>query len=622
MKSTEVKQPILLSTPIAEKADEELINEIQQQVALEPHNPTIQYGFPLLTMIPKIQGGEPPAGQDINGLFKVVSSHNFYQSTGGNYTFNQELSDAIGGYPKGAELKILSSEGERVTVYSLIDDNTYNFVEHPEYIDGIHWKPSNQKTNFTSQVVMIAGNEVPEATKLCDGAPYKIVEYPILYSMIGTQYGNGADSYNYRGYDYRDEVYYTIDDLSLEKPELDLYDEANQLSVVGTAYNSLTTPTCCIGGILDIYYSMQDTETLFPYYSYLISNMNPETPLNLQFQVNATLIGDVTLNNGVLNHFSFDDYAIAEINKTFYSIDTFKYVTKFKLSEDDTYMVHPLIGSMGIYANGASFGIKINENNNFVISLSSDGNEWDIANEVAGTHQIVLNIDYYLRLTYDGESYKLSFSFDGIDYIDDIVIQSPTTMYNELSSYTLGANEDGFIHGQIDLKTTYLEVNGNREYDGVKYVVYCQTEMQEITGIRYNIYDYNFENVVGRCQFKDTDTQRGFYFTLTDDTVEHKAERDSSQDVIYKRWLANDNYYYTNETLTVAGVNLFNETKRNAIIGVAFSEQDYNFGKKTEDNFYIKLERNAEKDTTYDGRLFNVPNLKIDGLPIKFYIYY
>lgn len=138
--ATDNATPEILYCPIASEASAQDINSI-------PVNPTPlsalasqKTGFPHLTMLAEEEGGEPPFGEDFNGLFYLVSSHTFYLQNGGSYTFNQDVSDAIGGYPKNAVLWYFPENGTPCLVRSLINDNTNNFVNTPALIDGIHWE--------------------------------------------------------------------------------------------------------------------------------------------------------------------------------------------------------------------------------------------------------------------------------------------------------------------------------------------------------------------------------------------------------------------------------------------------------------------------------------------------
>ena len=81
----------------------------------------------------------PPRREDFNGLFYILSSMLFYFQHGGFITFNSDVSDKIGGYPQGCMLDYYDGSAYSKVV-SLIDDNTYNFVENPDYLDGEHWQ--------------------------------------------------------------------------------------------------------------------------------------------------------------------------------------------------------------------------------------------------------------------------------------------------------------------------------------------------------------------------------------------------------------------------------------------------------------------------------------------------
>ena len=138
--------PVVIPQPIAAQATSENINVIPNG-ATGTNRASFQEGFPAITRLPVIENplptqvsGLPPKQQDFNGLFNVVSQHNFFAQNGGLYSFNQAVSDAIGGYAKNQILWYFPATGLPYPVVSMIDNNTYNFVETPSYIDGEKWK--------------------------------------------------------------------------------------------------------------------------------------------------------------------------------------------------------------------------------------------------------------------------------------------------------------------------------------------------------------------------------------------------------------------------------------------------------------------------------------------------
>ena len=140
MQASEIIQPLAISQPVAVSGIKNTIPEN----ATGSNLASIQEGFPQKTMISPQDGGEPPYGQDFNGLFYLSTDQRVYTQNGGIITFNQDVSDAIGGYPQGAILDYYVSSTQSFSkVVSLIDNNTNNFVTTTSYIDGVNWELLN-----------------------------------------------------------------------------------------------------------------------------------------------------------------------------------------------------------------------------------------------------------------------------------------------------------------------------------------------------------------------------------------------------------------------------------------------------------------------------------------------
>ena len=88
-------------------------------------------GFPKSTMKKVTEGGIPPQGKDFNGILNEISSHTVWTNSGGTYKFNGELSNAIGGYAKGA---VLVADNLKFAVISLVNNNKINFNTNPSSI--------------------------------------------------------------------------------------------------------------------------------------------------------------------------------------------------------------------------------------------------------------------------------------------------------------------------------------------------------------------------------------------------------------------------------------------------------------------------------------------------------
>lgn len=85
-------------------------------------------GFPPITMLLKSAGGLPPDGGNMNQILFELASGQRWSNAGAGYKFNATFSDAVGGYPKGAQL--LSNDGTKVYV-STKDDNKTDFNASP-----------------------------------------------------------------------------------------------------------------------------------------------------------------------------------------------------------------------------------------------------------------------------------------------------------------------------------------------------------------------------------------------------------------------------------------------------------------------------------------------------------
>lgn len=97
-------------------------------------------GFPQETSTPIAAGGVPPKRQDFNAMGYIPMSHAFYAQNGGCYTFNTDVANAIGGYPKGAILWVWDNGVPFCPVVSMKNGNSDNFVETPSFINGTSWK--------------------------------------------------------------------------------------------------------------------------------------------------------------------------------------------------------------------------------------------------------------------------------------------------------------------------------------------------------------------------------------------------------------------------------------------------------------------------------------------------
>lgn len=123
--------PQVLASVIAEVGTK---NDIPQE-STGTYLASVETGFPDITLKPIAEGGIPPAGGDLNGMLNLLSQFYFYNQNGGTYTFDSDVSEAIGGYPQGAVLWY-NGGGKHIQVVSNVDDNTNDFTQDASYIGG------------------------------------------------------------------------------------------------------------------------------------------------------------------------------------------------------------------------------------------------------------------------------------------------------------------------------------------------------------------------------------------------------------------------------------------------------------------------------------------------------
>lgn len=83
---------------------------------------SFEEGFPPITRTPRIAGGIPPSGLDMNGILYMISAHTAWVAAGRVYAYNSAVSAAASGYGTGAILQSASVRGR--FFYNITPGNT------------------------------------------------------------------------------------------------------------------------------------------------------------------------------------------------------------------------------------------------------------------------------------------------------------------------------------------------------------------------------------------------------------------------------------------------------------------------------------------------------------------
>lgn len=171
-----------------------------------------------------------------------------------------------------------------------------------------------------------------------------------------------------------------------------------------------------------------------------------------------TIVGSPSISDdGIASSFSFLDYLCSRtFNPQSYSWEIHTSI----LTDSNVSTTQCIIGNGGA-TNRLIIGIR---NSKFYLSLSSNNSGWNIA-DASGTYTVLSKARYWLKVRYTGSNYVLSYSTNGINYIDDITIASYTPIYNEPYILSIGANlhsytVDSPFLGYIDLNSTKFYING------------------------------------------------------------------------------------------------------------------------------------------------------------------
>lgn len=131
--------PNTLAQPFAENGDKNVIpatNDGTEGLA------SLSLGLPPITSERIAVGGKAVRRKDINGIINLISQQHYFFQNGGTYTFVQDVSDKIGGYPLGARLWYQDDSGVSMVLRSTKQNNEDNFNTNPAYI-GTSWIPES-----------------------------------------------------------------------------------------------------------------------------------------------------------------------------------------------------------------------------------------------------------------------------------------------------------------------------------------------------------------------------------------------------------------------------------------------------------------------------------------------
>lgn len=215
------------------------------------------------------------------------------------------------------------------------------------------------------------------------------------------------------------------------------------------------------------------------YYDWIVKEYNG-TSNNLKKDINVDKIGDLTVEDGVLSGFSDSNYAKFPImfNPSSNPWEIVLKVNTGTIASTYNCLLHST-------SKDKAFSPVIElKNGELHIYLSSNGTSWDITSQLK-CGVLSANTDYWLKLEFTGSAYNVYVSTTrtfGNTPTATVASSSPikTTEYSKF-----GINFESLYPwgGTIDLKESYININGKRWWTGYRKNIVLENE-------QHTEYDY------------------------------------------------------------------------------------------------------------------------------------
>ena len=223
------------------------------------------------------------------------------------------------------------------------------------------------------------------------------------------------------------------------------------------------------------------------FYEWLVKEYNhPDCMPN---KINVKTSGGVSIVDGVAR--IPDLNSVITLPRNFHnSTKSWEILLKIRTSDDVT-STQTLVGRA--IANQFSLQVYI-QSGVFGLNLSGNGTTWNIKQNIEGG-SVSPNTEYWVKTYWNGSTYGLEYSTNGISYTSAITVSSTTAMYSGVLFYlgsnlsTSGGNANLFL-GELDLNKSIITIGGELYWRGVSKAV------NKVSDI-YTDYDYVIDSSNG-----------------------------------------------------------------------------------------------------------------------------
>lgn len=175
---------------------------------------------------------------------------------------------------------------------------------------------------------------------------------------------------------------------------------------------------------------------------------------------NVEIIGSPTIVDGVVSNLSMNNYVTIP--------DFPSGVTNFEI------MLKVNFKQFGVwqhfFTTSYLYSVTISCSNAGVLRLylSSNGTSWDLSNG-NGKTQLTAGVTYYIKLTFDGSTYRLFVSPDKTDWKEEVTVSSTKSVASNNSYGCMGKGwtKEPASYTSFDLNESYIKIDGQTWWEGV-----------------------------------------------------------------------------------------------------------------------------------------------------------
>lgn len=194
----------------------------------------------------------------------------------------------------------------------------------------------------------------------------------------------------------------------------------------------------------------------------------------IDIPINATLMGNLNLFNGIVSGFATGASAIKSkyllISGLPTSYSTIDFIVKYNMSGDIN-----TLQNIFAYGGDKNKSIAINLNSGkLALFVSSNGSTWDVVNDTQSTLTVSANTNYYIRVQFTGTQYLVDLSTTGefdSEEINYITVNSTTSPYKAdfldlgLFCQVSGTTINNFL-GSINIIESTIKTDNNLVWQG------------------------------------------------------------------------------------------------------------------------------------------------------------